>query len=358
MAVHRPRLFGYSHTFTVVSQRMKRPTIYDVARRARVSMKTVSRVINQELSVRDETRQRVTEAIAALGWQPNLSARSLAGGRSYLIGLIYDNPSASYISELQRGALQVCSGLGRHLLVYHIDSLGTDAAARVNEAVRSSRLDGAIISPPVSDQQAVLDALDALNVPYVRITPDVNLERAASVRMNDRAAAMEMTRTLLDAGHRRIGFICVRSDHGAASHRHEGYLEAMAAAGVEVDPGWIVHGDNTVASGMRGAHQLLALDPRPSAIFAGNDDMAVGALMAAYACGIQVPAQLSVAGFDDTPLAQSVHPPLTTVCQPVAQMGMLAARWLVSAEQQAQGRMDELLDYAIIQRGSSGPVQA
>jgi len=334
-----------------------RPTIYDVAQHAKVSMKTVSRVINQELSVSEHTRQRVNEAIAALGWQPNLSARSLAGGRSYLIGLIYDNPSTSYISELQHGALQVCSGLGRHLLVYHIDSLAPDAAARVDEAVRSSRLDGVIVSPPVSDQTAVLDVLDALRVPYVRISPDVQLERSASVRMNDRAAAMEMTRMLLDAGHRQIGFICVRSDHGAASHRHEGYLEAMAGAGVEVDPAWIVHGDNTVASGMQGANRLLALNPRPTAIFAGNDDMAVGALMAAYAGGIQVPSQLSVVGFDDTPLAESVHPPLTTVRQPVAHMAMLAARWLVNTEQQAQGRMEEQLDYTLIQRGSSGPVQ-
>jgi len=337
---------------------MKKPTIYDVAQCAGVSMKTVSRVINQEPSVREQTRQRVNEAIAALGWQPNLSARSLAGGRSYLIGLIYDNPSASYISELQRGALQVCSGLGRHLLVYHIDSPDSDVAARVDEAVRSSRLDGMIVSPPLSDQTVVLDVLDALRVPYVRITPDVQLERSASVRMNDRAAALEMTRRLLDTGHRRIGFICVSSDYGAASHRYEGYLEAMAGAGVAVDPAWIVHGDNTVASGMQGAHQLLALNQPPSAIFAGNDDMAVGALMAAYARGIQVPGQLSVTGFDDTPLAQSVHPALTTVRQPVAQMGMLAARWLVSAEQQALGQMDEVLDYAIIQRGSSQPVQA
>jgi len=334
-----------------------KPTIYDVALRANVSMKTVSRVINHEVSVSDRTRQRVNEAIAALGWRPNLSARSLAGGRSYLIGLIYDNPSTSYISELQRGALQMCSGHGRHLLVFHIDSQAPDAASRVDEAVRSSRMDGVIVSPPVSDQTAVLDVLDSLHVPYVRITPGVQLERAASVRMNDRIAALEMTQMLLDAGHRRIGFIRVRSDHAAASHRHEGYLEAMAAANVVVDPAWIVDGDNTVASGMHGANQLLALDPRPTAIFAGNDDMAVGALMAAYAAGIQVPAQLSVTGFDDTPLAESVHPPLTTVHQPVAHMAMLAARWLVNTDQQAQGPIREQLDYTIIQRGSSAPFQ-
>jgi len=314
-------------------------------------MKTVSRVINQETNVREPTRQRVNAAIAALGWQPNLSARSLAGGRSYLIGLIYDNPSASYVSELQRGALQVCSGHGRHLLVLQIDSRAPDAGAQVREAVRGSRLDGVIVSPPVSDRRQVLDALDALRVPYVRITPDVDIQRAPCVRMDDRAAAMDMTRMLLDAGHRRIGFIQVREDHAAASHRYEGYLEALQEAGLAVEPTWIDGGDNTVASGMQAAARLLALDPAPTAIFAGNDDMAVGVLMAAYANGLQVPAGLSVAGFDDTPLAGSVHPPLTTVHQPVAHMAMLAARWLVDSGQAGNG-IDQLVDYSIIRRGS------
>jgi len=333
-----------------------KPTIYDVARHAKVSMKTVSRVINLEASVSEHTRQRVTEAIAALGWQPNLSARSLAGGRSYLIGMIYDNPSASYISELQRGALQVCSGHGRHLLVFQIDSRARDAALRVDEAVRSSRLDGVILSPPVSDLEDVLDALDVLDVPYVRIAPDVHPERSASVRIDDRAAAMDMTRMLLDAGHRRIAFIRVSAEHAAASHRYEGYIEAMNAAGAAVEPAWIDSGDNTVASGIQAAQRLLALDPRPSAIFAGNDDMAVGAMMAAYANGIQVPAGLSVVGFDDTPLAQSVHPQLTTVRQPVAHMAMLAAHWLVDSRQRVSAAMDERVEYAIVRRGSSGAI--
>jgi len=333
-----------------------KPTIYDVARHASVSMKTVSRVINREASVSEHTRQRVNEVIAALGWQPNLSARSLAGGRSYLIGMIYDNPSTSYISELQRGALQVCSGHGRHLLVFQIDSRARDAATRVNEAVRSSRLDGVILSPPISDHLDVLDTLDALNVPYVRITPDVQPARSPRVRIDDHAAAVEMTRMLLEAGHRRIAFIRVSSEHAAASHRFQGYLDAIHAAGLAVAPSFIDIGDNTVASGMRCATRLLALDPRPTAIFAGNDDMAVGALMAAYANGLQVPDGLSVVGFDDTPLAQSVHPPLTTVRQPVAHMAMLAARWLVDPGSRATVEMNEEVEYTIVQRGSSGNV--
>jgi len=315
-------------------------------------MKTVSRVINQETSVSEPTRQRVNAAIAALGWQPNLSARSLAGGRSYLIGLIYDNPSSSYVSELQRGALQVCSGHGRHLLALQIDCRAPDAATRVRDAVRSSRLDGVIVSPPVSNRESVLEALDALRVPHVLIAPNIDVQHASCVRMDDRAAAMEMTRMLLDAGHRRIGFIQIHADHAAASERHQGYLQAMQEAGLVVNPAWIDSGDNTVASGMQGALRLLALDPRPTAIFAGNDDMAVGVLMAAYASGLQVPTELSIAGFDDTPLAGSVHPPLTTVHQPVARMAMLAAHWLVESGQEAGRGIDQWVGYSIVRRAS------
>jgi len=331
-------------------------TIYEVAREAGVSMKTVSRVVNREASVSTSTRERVMQAIAALGWQPNLSARSLAGGRSYLIGMIYDNPSASYISELQRGALQVCSGRGRHLVVVQIDSRSPDAAIQVRETVLSSRMAGVILSPPVSDQIAVLDALDALKVPYVRIAPDVQPQRSASVRMDDRAAAAEMTRMLLDDGHRRIGFIRTAAGHAAAAHRHDGFMEAMTQAGVAVDPGCVLIGDNTVASGMQAATALLALKHPPSAIFAGNDDMAFGALMAAYANGLQVPGGLSVVGFDDTPLAGSVHPPLTTVRQPVADMARLAALCLL--EGQSETPMNAHVEYAIVRRSSSGPLAA
>jgi len=248
----------------------------------------------------------------------------------------------------------VCSGRGRHLVVVQIDSHSADAALQVREAVLSSRMAGVILSPPVSDQLAVLDTLDALNVPYVRIAPDVQPERSASVRMDDRAAAAEMTRMLLDEGHRRIGFIRTASGHAAASHRHDGFMEAMGQAGVVVDPECVYQGENTVASGMQATIALLALAHPPSAIFAGNDDMAFGALMAAYANGLQVPGGLSVVGFDDTPLAESVHPPLTTVRQPVADMARLAALCLLEAHDEAA--MNAHVEYTIVRRGSSGPL--
>jgi len=330
------------------------PTICDVARHAGVSIKTVSRVINREANVSPTTRARVDAAIHALGYRPNLSARSLAGGRSYLIGLIYDNPSPGYISELQRGALQVCSGNGRHLMVMQVDCQAADAVATVRGAVRSIRMDGLILSPPVCDHEGILDALDALRVPYVRIAPDQQRQRSASVCLNDHAAAAEMTRMLLDAGHRHVGFIRTRTDHAAAGYRYTGWLEALGAAGIPENPNWVGEGDNTVASGMRLTKQFLAAPQRPTAIFAGNDDMAVGALMAAYAHGLHVPSDVSIVGFDDTPLASSVNPMLTTIRQPVAHMAMLAARQLVERTTPTQTPVTQWVDYQLIFRASSG----
>jgi len=331
------------------------PTICDVAKQAGVSIKTVSRVINLEANVSAATRAKVNEAINVLGYRPNLSARSLAGGRSYLIGLIYDNPSASYISELQRGALQVCSGNGRHLLVVQVDCQSPDAAVTVREAVRSVRMDGVIISPPVCDHEGILHALDTLGVPYVRIAPDVQPQRSACVRLDDRAAASQMTQRLLRDGHRRIAFIRTRADHAAASHRYEGWLDALHKAKVPAAVDYVVDGNNTVASGMQAANQLLGLAQRPTAIFAGNDDMAVGALMAAYAHNVAVPQALSIVGFDDTPLATSVHPMLSTVQQPVAHMAMLAARHLLDPASSTSTTHTQWVDYRLLYRGSSGP---
>jgi len=331
------------------------PTICDVAKQAGVSIKTVSRVINLEANVSAATRAKVNDAIAALGYRPNLSARSLAGGCSYLIGLIYDNPSASYIGELQRGALQVCSGNGRHLLVVQVDCQSSDAATVVREAVRSVRMDGVIISPPVCDHEGILETLDNLRVPYVRIAPDIQLQRSACVRLDDRAAAREMTQQLLRDGHRRIAFIRTRADHAAASHRYEGWCDALAKAGVIPAPDYVADGYNTVASGMQAADRLFGLKQPPTAIFAGNDDMAVGALMSAYAHNIAVPQALSIVGFDDTPLATSVHPMLSTVQQPVAHMAMLAAQHLLDPNILTSRANTQWVDYRLLYRGSSGP---
>lgn len=340
-------------------RRPAKPTIYDVARLAGVSLKTVSRVINHEPGVRVRNRDSVQAAISSLDYQPDLSARSLAGGRSRLIGMIGDNPSPGYVGELQKGVLSACTERGHHLVLMRLDSRAPDAIRRIREALISTRLDGAILAPPDCDNAELLDELERLHVPYVRISPDLQPDRSMGVDLDNRAAAADMAEVLWRLGHRRIAFVCAPSSHVAATHRLEGFRSVMDAHGVDTPPEYLQQGDFTVASGMAAGRRLLELAQPPTAIFAGNDDMAIGVMMAAYEHGMAIPAQLSVAGFDDTPLSASVHPMLSTVRQPVAEMAAMAVRALLETRpQQRTLRIHEWVEHDIVLRGSTAAAPA
>ncbi len=334
-----------------------RVTIRHVAARAGVSFKTVSRVLNKEPGVRPNVRIAVEQAAEALNYRPNISARALAGAKSYLIGLIYDNPSPNYISQLQIGAMHACREFGYHLMIEQVSLAAPDLVAQLRDAVSAPRLDGIILSPPLSDSDAVMAALEALDIPYVRIAPDgCDPARAPSVTMDDRRAAMEMTAYLWAQGHREIGFVAAPSDHAAATRRLDGFLQAMRERGGDVRPGHVVEGAFTTASGVEAATRLLAHAHRPTAIFAANDEMAAGVMIAAYQNGIDLPGQLSVVGFDDSPIARALHPLLTTVRQPTVDMAQAAARILM--ERGAPVRRE--LDYELVIRGSvdKGPADS
>ncbi|MGZ3272615.1 MAG: LacI family DNA-binding transcriptional regulator [Caulobacteraceae bacterium] len=326
-------------------------TINDVAALAGVSTKTVSRVLNREPHVRPELRDRVAEAVRSLNYQPNVAARALAGSRAYLLGLCYDNPSPGYVSAVQVGALSACREAGYHLLIEQIDS---QAGARQLEALlQAVKMDGLILSPPVCDRAALLDLLEARRMPFVRIAPAGQFDRGPYVHMDDRKAAYDMTRLLQDLGHRRIGFVRGPLDHSAAPLRQQGFLDAMGDGGLPVRPEWIVSGNFSFRSGVGAAERLLNLPDRPTAVFASNDDMALGVLAAASRMGLALPDQLSVAGFDDSPIAQVVWPQLTTIRQPVEAMARAAAGLLV--EGLALAPAGRLLDFELVVRGSTGP---
>lgn len=328
-------------------------TIIDVAQAAGVSIKTVSRVLNREKNVSPETRSHVLAAAASLKYTPNVSARSLAGARSYLIALIYDNPSAAYIADLQSGAFSACRAGGYHLVVEPFDSSGPSVERAVSDLVLKLRTDGLILTPPLSDNVAVLDALDALGAQYVRIAPGAWPERGATVAIDDCAATLEVTRMLLRDGHRRIGFVEGHPGHAASRVRREGFLNAHRDLGVTPDPELIVPGQFSFLSGVEAGVRLLEREDRPSAVFACNDDMALGVMSVANRLGLSMPAQLSVAGFDDTPTARVVWPQLTTVRQPVAQMAATAAGLLIDGSTR-EGPVSRQLDFEIILRGSTG----
>jgi LacI family transcriptional regulator len=330
-------------------------TINDVAALAGVSTKTVSRVLNREPHVRPEVRDRVAEAVRRLNYQPNVAARALAGSRAYLLGLCYDNPSPGYVSAVQVGALSACREAGYHLLVEQVDSAGQGAASQVEALLNAVKMDGLILSPPVCDNAAVLDLLERKGVPYVRIAPAGQFERGPFVHMDDRKAAYDVTAHLQALGHRRIGFVRGHADHSATPLRHQGFLDAMRDAGLPVRPEWVVSGAFSFRSGVGAGERLLSLPDRPTAIFASNDDMALGVMAAANRLGLSLPDDLSVAGFDDSPIAQVVWPQLTTIRQPVEAMARAAAGILVEGQGRRQQPAARLLDFELVVRGSTGP---
>lgn len=307
-----------------------RATINDVAALARVSIKTVSRVVNDEPNVSAETRARVLKAIGALHYRPSRSARSLAAQRSFLIGLLYDNPSASYVIGVQTGVLAACRDADYQLLIHPCSYQRPGLAEEIVGLARQSNLEGLLLTPPLSDLRSLAGALGAAGIAFVRIAPGKRLAPGRGVYTNDRVICRRMTEYLVSLGHRRIAFIVGHPDHAAVARRHVGYRDGLASGGLGFDPLLVVQGMNSFESGMDCARELLSGKKRPSAIFASNDDMAAGALLVAHELGIGVPDELSIAGFDDIPLARQLWPPLTTIRQPIVKMGRRAADMLLA----------------------------
>ncbi|MES2988741.1 MAG: LacI family DNA-binding transcriptional regulator [Pseudomonadota bacterium] len=329
-----------------------RPTIKEVSKIAGVSFKTVSRVLNNEKHVSEETRRRVEEVVARLNFRPSHAARTLAGRRSFQVALLYDNPSPYYVYHVQTGAQQRCSALGYRLLLQPVDVLAEDLVSNVLALIDEAHLDGLILSPPVTEAPALLDALDQRGLPYVRIAPGARKGSGMASTMDDVAASRAMMRHLIELGHRKIGFIRGARTHISSSDRLEGYRQELAAHGIAYDPELVAAGDYSFRSGTEATRTLLALNPRPTAIFAGNDDMAAGALAVAHELDIDLPGELSIAGFDDSDLAQAVWPPLTTIRQPVRELADAAVELLLGGS----GETQVSLDHELIVRKSTGPV--
>ncbi|HEY0648436.1 LacI family DNA-binding transcriptional regulator [Phenylobacterium sp.] len=332
-------------------------TIHDVARHAGVSPMTVSRVINGEKNVRDSTREAVNAAIRELNYAPNPAARSLAGADLVRIGLLYSNPSAAYLSEFLVGSLDQCSRANIQLIVEKCDEARAEAAAA---RLVASGVDGIILPPPLCDFADLTRTLNEANVPAVAVATGKPPADVSAVRIDDFGAAQAMTRHLIGLGHRRIGFIKGHPNQTASRQRHEGYVAALAEAGITADPALVAQGYFTYRSGFEGAETLLAVEPAPTAIFASNDDMAAGTVAVAHRRGLDVPGDLTVVGFDDSALATTVWPELTTIRQPIADMSRQAVTLLTDeirsrrAGEKAQ-HPHALLDFTLIRRESDGP---
>lgn len=331
-------------------------TLDDVAALAEVSAKTVSRVVNAEPTVSEKTRERVRQAIELLDYKPNLNARMLAGERSYLIGLFYDNPGA-YLTDFHAGAADRCRESGYHLMLESWDRDSPQFTRQVSTLLRQMRLDGVILLPPLSDDPLIRNTLREASMPVVRIAPRNQLTDSPSIGIDDYLAARRLTAHLLDLGHRRIGFILGKPGHGATEERYRGFTDEMRAHDMPVDVSLVETGNFVFADGVACAQRLLHVTSPPTAIFASNDDMAAAVISVAHKMGLRLPTQLSVVGFDDAPVATMIWPLLTTVRQPVTTMARLAAELIIENSPRRRGWPSPLphrtLDFDLIFRDST-----
>jgi LacI family transcriptional regulator len=304
-------------------------TINDVARAAGVSPMTVSRVINGNSNVREEKRIAVNEAIARLNYAPSAAARSLATADEIRIGLLYSNPSAAYLSEFLVGGLDQASRSNAQLVVEQCEPGAHEAEAA--KRIVQQGIDGVVLPPPLCDSHEIIETLRAAGIPAVAVATGQPLASVAAVSVDDYRAAFEMTRHLAALGHRRIGFIIGNPNQTASARRLEGYRDALAAADLPYDDSLVQQGMFTYRSGLDAGDALLDLAVPPSAIFASNDDMAAAVVAIAHRRGLDVPSDLTVVGFDDTALATTIWPELTTIRQPVADMSRAAVELLVRA---------------------------
>ena len=334
----------------------KTPTINDVARIAGVSKKTVSRVINRSALLSEDTRTKVQAVIADLGYVPNPQARALALRRNFLLGLLHDNPNAQTVLNFQEGVLDAIRDTEFALVVRPVDRHSPAMKDDIRRFLEQQRLYGVLILPPISEDDALAELCLEMGCGYVRMGSAMLDEEEHIVASNDRETVAQAVDHLVELGHRKIALIEGPEGFRSAFERREGFLSAMQAHGLVVPPEWHVQGTYRFDSGMAAANQLLATAERPTAIFASNDEMAAGAFHAARQRELKVPDDLSIIGFDDSPIAAHIWPPMTTIRWPVREMGRAAALKLIAPDDAAAQEFRFLAK--LVKRQSVGPPRA
>lgn len=339
-------------------QRRRRVTIKDVAAAAGVSYQTVSKVLNGQGSVAPETAQRIWEAARRLGYRPNVTARSLRKRATHLIGYswypISPDQTNPILDKFLSSAVRAAEEAGYHILLFPTEP-DQDPADSYGRLVETNRVDGFILSTTNYDDPRIRYLLDA-EVPFVafgRSGPDL---RFPYVDVDGRAGLRAAVHHLVEQGHRRIAFLGWPPSSRQGSARRNGYLEAMAQAGLPVDPEWIRVGEHRVADGRRLTQELLALPQgrRPTAVAAVSDLLAIGAMQAARDAGLRLGAEFGVTGFDDTPGIQHLMPPLTSVRQPVWEAGQRIVEMLIALLRgETPEEREVLLEPRLIVRASS-----
>lgn len=334
-------------------------SIVDVASRANVSIKTVSRVLNGESNVRPSTMTRVQKAIDELSYSPSPSARGMRSKRSFCISLLSQGGRSDYFSDIQFGAIETCRRNGYQLIVSHINdyaSLSKEQLRQEVEAmIKSPKPDAMILPLPFADDAEIISTLEEHDIPSVLISPYHPTRRSLYVAFNERMSAYDLTQHLIELGHTSIGLIRGVPGYGSTELRTIGFKEAMRASGLQVDDTLVRDGLFRFQEAFDITNEWLALSEPPTAIFAMNDEMALGACNAAIRKGLRIPDDLSIAGFDDSSMASMVVPRLTTVRQPAKELAVAATEMALEA---ARKRPQEpvgvnMLPYDLIVRGST-----
>ena len=331
----------------------RQPTINDVARLAGVSKKTVSRVINRSPHLKKDTRDKVERAIVDLGYVPNPQARALALRRNFLLCLLHDNPNAQTVLSFQEGVLDTIRETEFALVVRPVDRHSPQMLEDIRHFLERQRPFGALILPPISENDGIAQVCRDLGVGYVRMGSAALDDHRHHVESNDREAVSHAVDYLIELGHSHIGLIAGPEGFRSSVERGGGFLDAMEKSGLAVPTDRIASGGYTFESGLKAADRLLEVEPRPTAVFASNDEMAAGALHAARIRGLSVPEDLSIIGFDDSAIAAHIWPPLTTVRWPIVSMARSAARKLIYPDEADEAPSRFISD--IVRRGSVGP---
>lgn len=332
----------------------RKATINDIARLAGVSKKTVSRVINDSPFVQKDTRDRIKAIMEETGYTPDPQARGLAFRRSFLIGLVYDNPNSQYVVNMQLGLLDALRGSGFELVVHPCDRQSPTFLTDFRGFVERQRLFGVVLTPSASEDDRLARILDEVGCEYVRVAP-VALDAPEHMLVShDRIGGEQAARCLAELGHKEIALITGPAGSHSSQERRDGFVRTLSEFGIALPPERIYEGAYTFDSGLEGGAALMALEPRPTAVFAQSDEMAAGVLHAAREAGLKTPEDLSIVGYDDCEIARVVWPQLTTIHAPTREIGRLAGHKLL-------GRNDPCLEAdpaslpSLVVRGSTAP---
>ena len=346
-----------------MARRRNSVTIRDVAEDAGVSLQTVSRVINDEPNVRPQMRDRVQSSIDRLGYVPSLAAQRMSGSRSYIILALNDRErtlsdwrerqGTDWVDQMLLGGMLTCSKHGYRMMIELVDTHSDHVERELGATLSALQPDGVILTPPHSENRQITRLLAQRNIAFARIG---STDEGPGIRltMGDEGASFAATKRLIELGHTQIGFIAGPKQYSLSGWRIAGWERAMADHGLSTD-GLCERGDFGFESGTQAARTLLRRNPGVTAIIASSDQMALATLEVARDRGLDVPRDLSLISFDNTPIVRFTQPPLTAVDQPISETVSIAVEHLINAgkEQAAEGVTD--VKAQLVERASTGP---